>query len=249
MTEQTQRGNSDDSIDDLRRMRHELNERRRRLQYTLYMFVAVGIGMLIAAPLLTSTLSSYKHVPLAVAYGIAPLLMAPLARARLRDVEGDIQEIDFRIDLQQFDVSPSERRAEKVLRIHEFQLRRYYDMNLSHNFWVFSLGVACILLGVGVIAIALYLILHVAATNETKILVAILGGVASILTNFVAMIYLRMNASAAGNLAAFHARLVETHQLLLANLLASRIENDEQRWQTLAQLAQRLGTRSQHDEA
>jgi hypothetical protein len=203
--------------------------------------------MLVAAPLITSSLSSARHLPLIVAYAITPLLVAPLARARLRDVEADIQEIDFRIDLQQFEVSLGEQRAEKVLRIHEFQLRRYYDMNLSHNFWVFSLGVVCILLGMVVTVIAVYLILKVAATTETKIIVAILGGTASILTNFVAVIYLRMNAAAASNLAAFHGRLVETHQLLLANLLASRIENDEQRWQTLALLAQGLGTRTKHD--
>jgi hypothetical protein len=46
-----------------------------------------------------------------------------------------------------------------------------------------------------------------------------------------------MNASASQNLAECHSRLVDTHQLLVANLFASRIQNDEQRWRTLASLA------------
>jgi hypothetical protein len=64
--------------------------------------------------------------------------------------------LDFQIDLQQFQVSNIESRAEKILRINDFQLRRYYDLNLCQNFWVFSLGIFCILLGVAVIAASLY---------------------------------------------------------------------------------------------
>jgi hypothetical protein len=56
-----------------------------------------------------------------------------------------------------------------------------------------------------------------------------IGAVGAILTNFVAAIYLRMNAATSENLAAFHSRLVETHELMLGNLLASRIDNDGQR--------------------
>jgi hypothetical protein len=49
-----------------------------------------------------------------------------------------------------------------------------------------------------------------------------------------------MNAATTEALAAFHLRLVETHQLMLGNLLASRIDNDDKRWDTLAALALRL---------
>ena len=38
-------------------------------------------------------------------------------------------------------------------------------------------------------------------------------------------------------LAAFHSRLVESHQALFGNLLASRIEDDGRRWDTLEGLA------------
>jgi hypothetical protein len=171
-------------------------------------------------------------IPVLLAYVLAPLALAPTFRMRLRNLETDIQDTDFLIDLQQFEVGKEESRAEKVLRINEFQLRPYYDMNLRQNSWVFTLGVACMLLGVLVIVLSLYLVLKVAPTIEGKIIVAALGAIGSVLTNVVAAIYLRMNASASQNLAAFHSRLVDTHQLLLANLFASRMQDDEQRWGT-----------------
>ncbi len=46
-----------------------------------------------------------------------------------------------------------------------------------------------------------------------------------------------MHASASTYLASFHTRLVETSQILLGNLLASRIENENKRRETLSQLS------------
>jgi len=66
------------------------------------------------------------------------------------------------------------------------------------------------------------------------------------MTNYIAAIYLKMHASATNILASFHSRLVETHQLLFGNLLASRIEDDKIRWQTLSQLALNV---SKHENA
>jgi len=84
-------------------------------------------------------------------YALMPLAMLPTYRIRLRQVENDIYELDFQIDLQEFEVSKQESRAEKILRLNDFQLRRYYDLNIRQNSWVFGLGVFCIVLGIGVI--------------------------------------------------------------------------------------------------
>ena len=86
----------------------------------------------------------------------------------------------------------------------------------------------------------LYLLLCVAVSLDTKIITGVVGSVGSIMTNYIAAIYLKMHSTATGNLGAFHSRLVETHQLLFGNLLASRIEDDKVRWQTLSQLALKL---------
>lgn len=233
---------------ELRSRRVELAERRNRAQRLYYLMVSTGVLLLIATPVIAYTYASRFSssnsgfvIAVLVVYGVAPLAMLPTYRVRLRNTEADIQEIDFQIDLQQFDVGKEESRAEKILRINQLQLRRYYDLNLSQNFWVFGLGVLCIFLGISVIVFSLYLVLKVAQGTESKVIVASLGAVGSILANFVAAVYLRMNTSASQNLAEFHSRLVETQQLLLANLLASRIQNDEQRWRALEALATGLG--------
>jgi hypothetical protein len=126
-------------------------------------------------------------------------------------------------------------------------LRRYYDLNLRQNSWVFGLGIFCILLGAFIIGATLFLVIGVATNIETKIITAALGAVGSILSNFVAAIYLKMNASATQNLTSFHSRLVETQKLLLGNLLASRIEDDTKRWDTLSQLSLHLIDKNAND--
>jgi len=228
-----------ESLQELRNRRTELAEKRGRLQRSYYTLLGIGVFMLVAGPLAAWLIRPKQPwmFPVALAYAAMPWATAPSLRMRVRDAETDLQDLDFQIDLQQFDVGKEESRAEKILRINQLQLRRYYDMNLSQNFWVFSLGVFCIVLGIAVIAFSFYLVLKVADGRESKIIVASLGAIGSILANFVAAVYLRMNTSASQNLAEFHSRLVDTHQTLLANLLASRIQNDEQRWRALEELA------------
>ncbi|MEA2603804.1 MAG: hypothetical protein QOF89_4796 [Acidobacteriota bacterium] len=171
-------------------------------------------------------------------YLLVPFALIPFHRARLRSIDFDMQSLEFEADLLQYDASNGERRAEKILRINDIQLRRYYDLNLSQNLWIFGLGAFCILLGTAIIGVAMCVVLK--APRESKLMVAVLGGIGSILANFIAAIYLHMNAAATTNLATFHSKLVETQKLFMANLLVSRIDPDEMRWETLSQLALRI---------
>jgi hypothetical protein len=84
--------------------------------------------------------------------------------------------------------------------------------------------------------------------RDAQIITAVLGAVGAFLTNFVAAIYLKINASAMETLAAFHSRLVETHQALFGNLLASRIEDDGKRWDALGALALHVAEPSKAEE-
>jgi hypothetical protein len=232
---------------ELNSRRDDLREKRSRMQKMHHLFTSLSIFAIVILPFLLWASSRMSPrgsllLPAFAVYCLAPATYLPALRGRLRDIENEIQELDFQIDLQQFEIAMQERRAEKILRINQLQLRRYYDMNLSQNFWVFSVGVFCVLLGVAVIAASLYLVLHV-DSESSKIIIAALGAVGGVLTNFVAAIYLRMNTSASQNLAEFHAGLLHTHQLLIANLLASRIQNEEERSRTLSELATGLAKR------
>lgn len=232
------------SLADLQKRRDELTSRRDRIQKMIYFVTPLAllsplVGVVVAYRLYRTNPEAFWPLA-AIVYSLMPISIVPSLRLRLRQIESDIQEVDFRTDLQEFEVSQSEKRAEKLLGISDLQLRRYYDLNLSQNSWIFGLGIFCILLGIAVIGTTLYLVIRTDSSYETKVLTAILGSIGAILTNFVAAIYLKMNSAASENLAAFHSRLVETHRLLLGNLLASRIGNDEKKWDTLSQLSLHL---------
>ncbi len=234
-------------IRSLQQKRGTLLQRQDSLRRAYYGTIILSILFLIVMPA-----AAWRHFGtddllgiVLLSYIVIPLSGIAVMRARLQSVELHLEDTDFEIDLQQFEVGVRERRAEKILRINGIQLRRYYDLNLSQNIWVFGLGILCILLGIGVIAVTLYLVLEFAETVEGKIITGVVGSIGSLLVNYVAAIYLKMHASATSNLAAFHSRLVGTQQALLGNLLASRIEDETKRWETLSKLALKLGTQSQ----
>ena len=225
-------------LDRLRERKRILDERRRHVQLIHYMAITISIMVIVIVPFFLWKYGTHSSIsPILAAYFVMPIAMLPYTRGRLRTIEQDLQSIEFEIDLLQFDVNPRETRAEKILRINNLQLQRYYNLNLSQNIWVFGLGILCILLGLGVIGITLYLVLNIASSLDAKIITGVVGTIGSLLSNYIAAIYLKMHASASAHLASFHSRLVETQQLLLGNLLASRIEDDKKRWETLSQLA------------
>jgi hypothetical protein len=228
---------SETALQQLQKRREQLSGRRSQIQRLYYTMFGVALTCLVAFPLVAWRFRESIMAAFFLAYGIVPIGPLPMLRARLRSVEEDLQELDFQIDLQQFDVSLRESRAEKILRLNSFQLRRYHDINLQQNTWVFTVGILCILLGVAVIGVAFYLVIAVAQTLDAKIITGTLGGIGSLLTHFIAAIYLKMHSSATANLAAFHSKLVDTHQTLFGNLVASRIEDDKLRNDTLSRLA------------
>jgi hypothetical protein len=236
-------------LGDLRVTKAVLIRRRSRAQrlYQIVLSTSLLVFVLIPVGFYLLPVRQNPTFLAVLMYLFIPLSMIPGMRMRLREIEGDIQEIDYQIDLDRFGVNNNESRAEKVLRINELQLRRYYDLNLSQNLWVLWLGIVCIFLGVAVIATALYLTLKVATNSQARVITAVLGGVGAILSNAVAAIYLKMNASASESLTEFHGKLVDTNRLLLANLFAARIEDSERRSATLSSLAVAISGASSSD--
>ena len=169
------------------------------------------------------------------------LLLGIIWRSEKQRLETSDQELQFEIDLLRYPVKVWEIRAEKTLLQNDRRLRRYYDQNLSENNKLFVIGVLCIFLGVAFLGLAFFAIYRQKTeTVESKVIIATLGAVGSVLTNYVAAIYLKVHAAASTNLGRFHGRLVDTHQVLLANMIASRISDDNKRWDTFARIAENL---------
>lgn len=180
-------------------------------------------------------------LPFAFMYWFLLIWLVLVSWIRFRQAIEDIQDLDFEIDMLKYNVSSQESYAQKLVRVSNVQLRRYYNLNLNQNVWVFCLGIFCILIGVAVIGITLFLLLKVADDTETKIIAGAVGAIGSLLVNYVAAIYLKIHAEASSNLSSFHSRLVETHQMLLANSIVSRIKNEDKRWEAISHISINAG--------
>jgi hypothetical protein len=228
---------SENNIEQIKTKRDEIRKKRLKIQKLYYLIIGIALIAVVVIPIIVVININYEYTGLISLYIIIPIAILPFIRAQIKNLDEEIRNLDFELDLQKFEVSKKEVRAEKILLINNYQLRRYYDLNLNQNIWVFGLGIFCIILGIGVIAVTIYLINYSIKDLDTKIIISAVGAVGSFMTNYIAAIYLKMHAAATNNLGAFHTRLVETHQLLFGNLLASRIEDDKIRWETLAKIA------------
>jgi hypothetical protein len=223
------------------RLRVRKNAALKRLAFSLavaiilisvvyYYYTAKGNTPASAAALLGSIVLSFLS-----------LLVAVNCRANQNRLEAANEEAQFEIDLIQYPVKDWEIRAEKTLIQNDRRLRRYYDQNLAENDKLYYLGTLCILLGIVILCVSLFAIYKSDKRPlDSKIIIAVLGAIGSLLTNYVAAIYLKMHADASRNLGTFHGRLVDTHQVLLANMIASRIDDDSKRWATYANVAENI---------
>lgn len=192
---------------------------------------------------LSSSKEKSQHVAECLIVGIGLLGVSRIFAASNRRFEEQLQDIEFENDLLRFEATLAESWAEKLLQINRLQLRRYYDLNLGQNSRIFVVGVLCIGLGVCVIGVTLYLLSrpeelsHGSPPFSDKLVLGLVGAIGSLLTNYVATVFLKMHSNVTTSLTDFHAKLVHTHELFLANLLASRIDNEEKREEAFAKLS------------
>lgn len=156
---------------------------------------------------------------------------------RSTQFDDQIADIKTEMDLLRIGTDSLELRAEKQFTAHQVELKRYYDQSLNQSKWIFWVGILCLVAGMIIIVITLLFVFQSSHSNN-NIIIAITGGVTSILTNFVAVIFLKMYSETVKSLNIFHERLVTTHHLHFGNFLTSKIFNDESlREKTWSELA------------
>jgi hypothetical protein len=165
---------------------------------------------------------------------------------RVRDLEIEIRDILNEIDLEKIEVTSTEARAEKLFKLHQYELEKYYNQNLRQGNQVFIAGLLFISIGFMIIGFSLYLITRENASNSE--IVAILGAIGTILSNFIAAIYLKMFSETIKSATSFHNRLVATHNLMFGNYLTSKIKNVDLKEKTLSDISTNLGKFAQNKE-
>ena len=162
------------------------------------------------------------------------------ARTRMKIVRDDVTQTEVAIDMLQFAGNDDERRAENLIRVNEIELRRYYDINSSQAGRIFWVGVSCIVAGFAIVCTTLWFLVVKGVSDPAVWPTAVVGTICALLPNFVGAVYMKLHGDVASALTTFHGRLVDSHRLFLANLIASRLENSQDRDATLKELALRM---------
>src|SRR5882724_1516305 len=161
----------------------------------------------------------------AIAYGVMTLMVALASSPR--ELDEQLARVEDELELLAIKDTSREQRAQKLLKLHQSELKRYYDQTLRQTSVIFFAGLVCIVLGFVVVGGSLYIIWQTPTSGlQQKLILGGLGAIGGILSNFVAVMYLRMFTQTISSLTEFHHRLVSTHNLYFGNFLMSKINRD-----------------------
>ena len=127
-------------------------------------------------------------------------------------------------------------RAEKLFRMNQKELMRYYTMNLTQTKFLSILGIVMILAGIVIALISC--VIYISVESDKMLLV--IGNISGIIVDFIGAIFIKMYTQNLEAAVKFHAKFAESNQLLLANSIANKIENANLREQTLSDISKEI---------
>ena len=133
------------------------------------------------------------------------------------------------------EINPEKRslRAEKMFRMNQKELMRYYDMNLAQTKFLSGLGIMMIILGVLIVMASLYMYISL---GTDKMLLSV-GSLSGIIVDFIGAIFIKMYTKNIEAAVKFHAKFAESNNLLLANSIVHKIDDNILRETTLSEIA------------
>lgn len=146
---------------------------------------------------------------------------------------------DARREEKEFsEIDPEKRalRAEKMFRMNQKELMRYYDMNLAQTKFLSGLGIMMIIFGILIVAATLYMYMSL---DADKVLLFV-GSLSGIIVDFIGAIFITMYTKNIEAAVKFHAKFAESNNLLLANSIANKIEDDKIREDTLSEISKNI---------
>lgn len=127
-------------------------------------------------------------------------------------------------------------RADKQFKINQKDLQRYYDLNLSQTKFLSKLGIFLILFGLTIISISILLYLRI----KDDLWLLLIGAVSGVLIDFVGAIFITMYTKSLEASVKFHSKLAGSNILLLANSIATKINDEKLRESTLSEIAKNM---------
>lgn len=146
---------------------------------------------------------------------------------------------DARIEEKEFsEIAPEKRalRAEKMFRMNQRELMRYYDMNLAQTKFLSGLGIIMIIFGILIVVASLYMYMSMDADKD----LLFVGSLSGIIVDFIGAVFIKMYTKNIEAAVKFHAKFAESNNLLLANSIANKIEDDKIREDTLSEISKNI---------
>lgn len=149
-----------------------------------------------------------------------------------------LDEDAYREEKEFSEIAPEKRalRAEKMFRMNQKELMRYYDMNLAQTKFLSGLGIMMIIFGILIVAASLYMY---TSFDSDKILLLV-GSLSGIVVDFIGAIFIKMYTKNIEAAVKFHAKFAESNNLLLANSIANKIDDDKLREDTLSEISKNI---------
>lgn len=149
-----------------------------------------------------------------------------------------LDEDAYREEKEFSEIAPEKRalRAEKMFRMNQKELMRYYDMNLAQTKFLSGLGIMMIIFGILIVAASLYMYTFF---DSDKILLLV-GSLSGIVVDFIGAIFIKMYTKNIEAAVKFHAKFAESNNLLLANSIANKIDDDKLREDTLSEISKNI---------
>lgn len=139
-------------------------------------------------------------------------------------------------EFSQIDPEKRALRAEKMFRMNQKELMRYYDMNLAQIKFLSGLGIMMIVFGILIVGITLYLYMSI----ETDKVMLVVGSLSGIIVDFIGATFIKMYTKNIEAAVKFHAKFAESNSLLLANSIANKIEDVKTRETTLSEISKNI---------
>ena len=162
----------------------------------------------------------------------------------ITQIENDINRIDEEIELLVISTKSIEQRAEKLFKLHQNELSRYYNENIRQMKGVYNLGLGSIIIGfiliLGTIIFSMYKI-----ESINNYIIPIMGVISGILSSFIGTLFIKMYTETVNASSKFHDKLVDSNNLHFSNFLVSKISNDEKREEALSIIAKAIAEKKE----
>lgn len=236
-------------------IRRRINKNKYIKNISLIGFFLIPIVLLVAIVFLSNLLNDPNDVKLiqliyiyAIMFWVFSIAQILKSSNSIHDLESALRDLENEIDLAAIDLESIEKRAEKLFKLHQYELDKYYTQNLRQGNQIFIIGFVFFMIGFLIVSGSIYLIAFKTMDKDSSIIIAGLGAIGTILSNFIAAIYIKMFSETARTSTQFHNRLVTTHNLMFSNFISSKISDKILRENTYSQIAGNLAKFTQTPE-